>query len=81
MAHETRGSGHETGRCSSIQCPRCARETTVKLPVEAAAVTADIGLDLRNNAPPDGKSIGECNKDHRFVVYYYEEASFEYLQD
>lgn len=70
-----------TDNLSFVQCPRCGRETAVKLPTEPAAVTTDIGLDLRNNAPPDGRSLGTCGNNHEFVVFYYEEAGFEYLRD
>lgn len=64
-----------------VNCPRCGRDTAVKLPLEPAAVTADIELDLLNNAPPDGRSVGECANGHAFVVYYYADAGFEYLQE
>lgn len=70
-----------TDRLSFVQCPRCGRETAVKLPVEPTAVTTDIGLDLRDNAPPDGRSIGECSNGHEFVVFYYEKAGFDYLRE
>lgn len=64
----------------TLNCPRCGRNTAVKLPIEPAAATADIGLDLVNNAPPDGRSLGECANGHTFVVYYYVGAGFEFLQ-
>lgn len=64
-----------------VNCPRCGREAAVKLPIEPAALTTDVGLDLVNNAPPDGRSVGECPNGHTFVVYYYAEAGFEYLRE